>query len=93
MTLTPEQFRYALANAMTPEESVRLYARYAVPAPGRWAWHTRGGGGALELAGSEDNLVGPAPGSQVVAGRCHLTLLQEGWETIADDVLEWALRH
>jgi pimeloyl-ACP methyl ester carboxylesterase len=90
VTLTPEQFRYALANAMAPEESERLYARYVVPAPGAWAWHTPGSG-TLEVGGSEDNLVEPVRGAYVISGRCHLSILQEGWEQVADDVLAWAL--
>jgi pimeloyl-ACP methyl ester carboxylesterase len=90
VTLTPEQFRYALANTMAPEEADRLYARYVVPAPGTWAWHTLGSG-TLEVGGSEDNLVAPARGACVIGGRCHLSILQEGWEQVADDVLAWAL--
>jgi pimeloyl-ACP methyl ester carboxylesterase len=90
VTLTHEQFRYALANTMGPEESARLYARYVVPAPGTWAWHTLGSG-TLEVGGSEDNLVEPARGTYVISGRCHLSILQEGWEQVADDVLDWAL--
>lgn len=90
VTLTPEQFRYALANAMAPEESARLYARYVVPAPGAWAWHTPGSA-TLEVGGSEDNLVEPVRGAYVISGRCHLSILQEGWEQVADDVLAWAL--
>jgi alpha-beta hydrolase superfamily lysophospholipase len=90
VTLTPEQFRYALANTMAPEESARLYARYVVPAPGTWAWHARGGA-TLEVGGSEDNLVEPVRGAYVIGGRCHLSILQDGWEQVADDVLMWAL--
>lgn len=90
VTLKPEQFRYALANTIDPEESARLFERYVVPAPGTWACDTVGGG-TLEVAGDEDNLVEPVQGAQVIAGRCHLTLLQQGWEDVADHVLEWAL--
>lgn len=32
--LTPDQFRYAFGNAVSPEESKELYETYAVPAPG-----------------------------------------------------------
>jgi hypothetical protein len=90
VTLTPEQFRYALANAISPEEAERLYARYVVPGPGAWSWHPRGSG-TIEVAGSEDNLVEPVRGACVIDGRCHLSILQEGWEEVADTVLAWAL--
>jgi pimeloyl-ACP methyl ester carboxylesterase len=90
VTLSPEQFRYALANTMAPEESARLYSRYVVPAPGTWAWQTFEGA-TIEVAGSEDNLVEPVRGAYVIGGRCHLSILQEGWEQVADDVLAWAL--
>jgi alpha-beta hydrolase superfamily lysophospholipase len=33
--LTQEEFHYAFTNTMTPEESARLYERYAVPGPGK----------------------------------------------------------
>jgi alpha-beta hydrolase superfamily lysophospholipase len=90
VTLTPEQFRYALANTMAPVEAERLYARYVVPAPGTWAWRMCPSG-TLEVAGSEDNLVEPARGAYVIDGRCHLSILQDGWEQVADHVLAWAL--
>lgn len=90
--LTPEQFHYALANAMDADESARLHARYAIPAPGAWAWDSPPGDGLLEVAGDEDNLAAPAPGATIFPGRCHLTLVQDGWEEIADHVLDWALR-
>jgi pimeloyl-ACP methyl ester carboxylesterase len=33
--LTPDQFRYGFTNAVSDDEAKELYARYAVPAPGR----------------------------------------------------------
>jgi pimeloyl-ACP methyl ester carboxylesterase len=35
VSLTAEQFRYAFGNAVTPEESEELFARWAIPAPGK----------------------------------------------------------
>jgi pimeloyl-ACP methyl ester carboxylesterase len=35
VSLTPEQFRYAFANAVSPIEAAALYEAYAIPAPGR----------------------------------------------------------
>jgi pimeloyl-ACP methyl ester carboxylesterase len=35
VTLTPEEFRYGFANAVSPEESAELYQRWAIPGPGR----------------------------------------------------------
>jgi pimeloyl-ACP methyl ester carboxylesterase len=36
--LTPEQFHYAFTNTMSEEESLAVYERYHVPAPGSWVW-------------------------------------------------------
>jgi alpha-beta hydrolase superfamily lysophospholipase len=33
--LSPDEFHYAFTNTLTPEESQRVYDRYAVPGPGR----------------------------------------------------------
>jgi pimeloyl-ACP methyl ester carboxylesterase len=35
VTLTPEQFRYAFANAVSEEESEQLYGRWVVPGPAK----------------------------------------------------------
>ncbi|GAA0906137.1 alpha/beta fold hydrolase [Virgisporangium ochraceum] len=35
VSLTAEQFRYAFGNAISPEESDRLFERWAIPAPGK----------------------------------------------------------
>jgi pimeloyl-ACP methyl ester carboxylesterase len=35
VSLTPEQFRYAFGNAVSEEESVELYERWTIPAPGK----------------------------------------------------------
>jgi pimeloyl-ACP methyl ester carboxylesterase len=35
VSLTPEQFRYGFANALSPEESAELFDRWVVPSPGR----------------------------------------------------------
>jgi alpha-beta hydrolase superfamily lysophospholipase len=35
---TPEQFHYAFTNTLSPEESLRVYERYHVPAPGGFVW-------------------------------------------------------
>ena len=36
---TPEQFHYAFTNTLSDEESLKVYERYHVPAPGRWLWN------------------------------------------------------
>jgi alpha-beta hydrolase superfamily lysophospholipase len=87
VSLSPEQFHYALANF---EGADGLYERYVVPAPGTWAWDAPPGH-ALEVAGSEDNVAPRVGGARVMPGRTHLTILQPGWEAVADEVLEWAL--
>jgi pimeloyl-ACP methyl ester carboxylesterase len=35
---TPEQFHYAFTNTLSEAESAAVYARYYVPAPGRFVW-------------------------------------------------------
>ncbi|GGM04168.1 alpha/beta hydrolase [Dactylosporangium sucinum] len=35
VTLTAEQFRYAFGNAISEEESLELYTRWTIPAPGK----------------------------------------------------------
>jgi len=35
---TPEEFHYAFANALSEEESAKVYERYHIPAPGNWVW-------------------------------------------------------
>jgi alpha-beta hydrolase superfamily lysophospholipase len=35
---TPEQFHYAFTNTLSEEESLRVYERYHVPAPGGFVW-------------------------------------------------------
>jgi alpha-beta hydrolase superfamily lysophospholipase len=87
VTLSLEQFRYALANF---EGSEGLYERYVIPAPGTWVWDAPAGH-ALEVTGSEDHLAPRTSGALMLPGRTHWTILQPGWEPIADQVLEWAL--
>jgi pimeloyl-ACP methyl ester carboxylesterase len=36
--LNAKQFHYAFANTLSEDESVAVYERYHVPAPGRWVW-------------------------------------------------------
>jgi alpha-beta hydrolase superfamily lysophospholipase len=38
--LTPDQWHYAFTNTFDEEESLRLYERYAIPAPGGILWNT-----------------------------------------------------
>ncbi|MGE3287303.1 MAG: alpha/beta hydrolase [Pseudonocardia sp.] len=35
---TPEEFHYAFTNTLTGAESLAVWERYAIPAPGRWVW-------------------------------------------------------
>jgi alpha-beta hydrolase superfamily lysophospholipase len=35
---TPEQFHYAFTNSLGEEESLAVYERYHIPAPGSWVW-------------------------------------------------------
>ena len=38
VTFTPEEFHYAFTNTLTREASDEVYARYAIPAPGKFVW-------------------------------------------------------
>ncbi len=38
VSLKPNQFRYSFANRLSEREAARLYAAYAIPAPGRPLW-------------------------------------------------------
>ncbi|MEE3850253.1 alpha/beta hydrolase [Gordonia sp. LSe1-13] len=35
---TAEEFHYSFTNTLTAEESLAVYERYAIPAPGSWVW-------------------------------------------------------
>jgi pimeloyl-ACP methyl ester carboxylesterase len=35
---TPEEFHYAFTNTLSAEESLAVWERYAIPAPGSWVW-------------------------------------------------------
>jgi pimeloyl-ACP methyl ester carboxylesterase len=35
---TPEEFHYAFANALSEEDSLRVWERYHIPASGNWIW-------------------------------------------------------
>jgi pimeloyl-ACP methyl ester carboxylesterase len=35
---TPEEFHYAFTNTLSEEESLAVWERYAIPAPGNWVW-------------------------------------------------------
>ena len=35
---TPEEFHYAFTNTLSEEESLKVYDRFHIPAPGNWIW-------------------------------------------------------
>ncbi|HSE82049.1 MAG TPA: alpha/beta hydrolase [Gaiellaceae bacterium] len=35
---TPKEFHYAFTNTLSEEESLKVYERYHIPAPGNWVW-------------------------------------------------------
>jgi pimeloyl-ACP methyl ester carboxylesterase len=35
---TPKEFHYAFTNTLSEEESLKVYERYHIPAPGNWIW-------------------------------------------------------
>ncbi len=51
---TPEQFHYAFTNTLSEEESVKVYERYHIPAPGSWVF---GGILANLMPGHQDTWV------------------------------------
>ncbi|WP_028660847.1 alpha/beta hydrolase [Nocardioides insulae] len=38
VAFTPEEFHYAFTNTLTEEESLAVWERYAIGAPGAWVW-------------------------------------------------------
>lgn len=38
VAFTPEEFHYAFTNTLSEEESLRVWERYAIAAPGYWVW-------------------------------------------------------
>ncbi|GAA3289822.1 alpha/beta hydrolase [Streptomyces cinereospinus] len=62
VTLSPEQFHKAVANTVAPEESGRLFERYAVPTPRRLLTDLGCGGAARSpLAGADTGNAGRGP--------------------------------
>lgn len=125
LPLTPEQFHYAFTNALSEEESLKVFNRYAVPGPDHILFQaalanfnphaatavdflndTRAP--LLLVAGGIDHISPPSVlkanlnlyrKSKAVTDykeypeRTHYTLGQDGWQEVADDVLNWAVSH
>jgi pimeloyl-ACP methyl ester carboxylesterase len=76
VALTPEEFHYSFGNTLSETDSAKVYARYAVPGPGRVLWQGATANFAanppskidfegpraplLLIAGSEDHVVPPS---------------------------------
>jgi pimeloyl-ACP methyl ester carboxylesterase len=94
---TPEQFHYAFTNTLSAAESLRVYERYHVPAPGGFVW---GGVLANFTPGHQDTYVNfeNYRRSEAVTDykefpcRSHYTVGQDGWEAVADYALDWAIK-
>ena len=69
VSLTAEQFRFAFTNAVSQEESDRLYDRWTIPAPGR---------PLFEAASSNFDPHSPAAVDTANAGRGPLLLIASG---------------
>ncbi|MFJ5212429.1 alpha/beta hydrolase [Streptomyces nigra] len=62
LSLTVEQFRYAVAGIITEQESAALFQRYAIPSPGRLLLDLVGGvgiGSARAAVNADDESRGP----------------------------------
>ncbi|MFE2642626.1 alpha/beta hydrolase [Streptomyces nigra] len=62
LSLTVEQFRYAVASIITEQESAALFQRYAIPSPGRLLLDLVGGvgiGSARAAVNADDESRGP----------------------------------
>ena len=76
--LTPEQFRYSFANALTEEESATLYEKWVVPAPGR---------PLFEAAAANFSLHSPAKVDTKNATRGPLLLIMGGQDHTVPEVI------
>jgi pimeloyl-ACP methyl ester carboxylesterase len=116
--ITLEEFAYAFANTLEPEEQKAAWERYAVPESRRVPHDSLGKAGHVDfasphpplllLAGGADHIIPAAlnesnfrhyrdAGSVIefrtYPGRDHLTIVEAGWEVVADDALDWLDAH
>jgi pimeloyl-ACP methyl ester carboxylesterase len=78
VSLTAEQFRYSFGNAVSAEESDALYARWAIPAPGR---------PLFEAAAANFSLHSPAKVDTENAERGPLLLIMGGKDHTVPEVI------
>jgi pimeloyl-ACP methyl ester carboxylesterase len=112
--ITFEQFAYAFANTLAPDEQHAAYERYMVPEARGVPRESLGQEGHVDfhaphpplllMAGGADHIIPPglnesnfkhyhaSPGRteyKEYPGRDHLTLLEAGWEELADYAVSW----
>jgi pimeloyl-ACP methyl ester carboxylesterase len=84
VALTAEQFRFAFGNAVSPEESDELHARWTIPAPGR---------PLFEAAAANFNPHSPAKVDTANSGRGPLLLMAGGKDhTVPESVTRATLK-
>ncbi|WP_225849932.1 alpha/beta hydrolase [Streptomyces sp. HPF1205] len=84
VSLTAEQFRFAFGNALSQEESDALYARWAIPAPGK---------PLFEAAAANFNPHSPAKVDTANSGRGPMLLMSGGKDhTVPETVTRATLK-
>src|SRR5690348_10135629 len=78
VSLTAEQFRFAFGNAVSEEESLALYDRWAIPAPGR---------PLFEAAAANVNPHSPAKVATANEGRGPLLLIAGGRDNTVPETI------
>lgn len=112
--ITKEEFAYAFANTLSPEDADAAWERYVVPESRRVPRDSVGRSGRVDgraphpplllVASGADHIIPAAlnehnfhhypTGDSVTEffefpGRDHLTILEPGWEAVADYTLGW----
>ncbi|MFC1408551.1 alpha/beta hydrolase [Streptacidiphilus sp. N1-12] len=84
VSLTPDQFRFAFGNALTAEESLELYEKWTIPAPGK---------PLFEAASANFNPHSPAKVATDNQGRGPLLLMAGGQDhTVPEAVVRATLK-
>jgi pimeloyl-ACP methyl ester carboxylesterase len=116
--ITLEEFAYAFANTLSPNEQKAAWERYAVPESRRIPHESLGKSGHVDfaaphppllfLAGGKDHIIPAALNEsnfrhysdvsgvteyRLFEGHDHLSIIEPGWEEVADASIDWLDAH